>query len=379
MRFLLLDFDYPAFLDWLYAENPALHEKPFDEQLRVTTEACFGQVGFWTSNLRALGHEAYEIHVNNEFMQKQWALEHGLKVSPDWRWEFRLRRGIVPWVSRIRLRRWFDEILAAQIRHYKPDVLLNLWMPGISKRFLHEMKPDVRLLMGQHASMPLSDSVDLSCYDLAISSFLPTVEYFRRKGIPAELNRLGFEPSILPRLGCGTKAFDLTYVGSFGSFHKIHNNRGPWLETLCSRFDQMKVWAPEQDFKELSPSSPIRKRYVGPAWGLEMYRILSRSRITLNHHGNIAPYANNRRLYEATGVGALLITDSKKDLHEMFNPGKEVVAYSTPEECVELIQYYLEHEDEGQAIARAGQERTIQKHTCYERTRELLDIVRRYQ
>jgi spore maturation protein CgeB len=376
MRFLLLDSDYSAFLDWLYAENPALHENPFDEQLRVTTEACFGQVGFWTSNLRALGHEAYEIHVNNEFMQKQWAREHGLNVSPDWRWEFRLRRGIVPWVSRIRLRRWFDEILAAQIRHYKPDVLLNLAMPGISSYFLQEMKPDVRLLMGQHAASPLPDSKDLSCYDLAISSFPPTIEYFRQKGIPAELNRLGFEPSILTHLRYGTKAFDITFIGSF---HRIHSSRVTWLETLCSRFHQMKVWAPEQDIDGLSLSSPIRKRYAGSAWGWEMYEILSRSRITLNHHGDIAPYANNRRLYEATGVGALLITDSKKDLHEMFEPGKEVVAYHTPEECVELIQYYLEHEDEGQAIARAGQERTIKEHTCYERTRELLDIVRRYQ
>ena len=131
----------------------------------------------------------------------------------------------------------------------------------------------------------------------------------------------------------------------------------------------MKVWAPEQDFKELSPSSPIRKRYVGPAWWLEMYKILSRSRITLNHHGNFAPYANNRRL----------ITDSKKDLHEMFTEGKEVVAYNTTEECIELIQYYLEHEEEGQAIARAGQDRTLQEHSCYERTREILDIVRKYQ
>ena len=101
--------------------------------------------------------------------------------------------------------------------------------------------------------------------------------------------------------------------------------------------------------------------------------------MTLNHHGTIAPYANNRRLNEATGVGALLLTDSKKDLHEMFNLGKEVVAYRTPDECIELIAYYLDHEDEGQAIARAGQERTLQEHTCYERTREFLDIIRQYQ
>ncbi|TKB95068.1 MAG: glycosyltransferase family 1 protein [Nitrospira sp.] len=378
MRFLLLDFDYPGYLDWLYAENPGLHEKSFDEQLRVTTEACFGQVGFWTSNLQAFRHEAYEIHVNNESMQKQWAKEHGLNVSPDSRWEFRMRRGIVPWASRIRERRWFYEILAAQIRYYKPDVLLNLWMPGIANRFLQEMKPHVRLLMGQHASMTLSDSMDLSCYDLAISSFPPTLEYFRRKGLRAELNRLGFEPNILTRLRSGTKDFDLTFVGSFGG--SPNANRIPWLETLCSRFPQMKIWAPAQDVDLLPLSSPIRTRYAGMAWGWEMYETLSRSRITLNfHHDSPTPHANNRRLYEATGVGALLITDWKKDLHEMFEPGKEVVAYRTLEECIELIQYYLEHEDERNAIAQAGQKRTITEHTCYERTRELLDIVRKYQ
>ena len=376
MRFLLLDFDYPAFIQWLYAENPGLENKSFDEQLQVTTDTCYGQVGFWTSNLRALGHEAYEIHASNESMQKQWAREHGLNVSPDSRWEFRMRRGVVPWASRIRERSWFYEILAAQIRYYKPDVLLNLWMHGITSDFLKEMKPNIRLLMGQHASMSLPDSKDFSCYDLAISSFPPTIEYFRRKGISAELNRLGFERSILTRLGC-EKAFDLTFVGSFGGSQNI--NRISWLESLCSRFDQMKIWAPAQDVEQLSPSSPIRAHYAGTAWGWEMYETLSRSRMTLNYHHSSAPHANNRRLYEATGVGALLITDSKKDLHEMFEPGKEVVAYRTLEECIELIQYYLEHEDEGQAIARAGQERTIKQHTCYERTRELLDIVRRYQ
>ena len=55
--------------------------------------------------------------------------------------------------------------------------------------------------------------------------------------------------------------------------------------------------------------------------------VLRDSRITLNHHGNVPAFANNLRLYEATGVGTLLITDWKPDLHEVFEPGKEVVAY----------------------------------------------------
>jgi spore maturation protein CgeB len=109
-----------------------------------------------------------------------------------------------------------------------------------------------------------------------------------------------------------------------------------------------------------------------------MYAILLNSKITLNHHGNIPPYANNCRLYEATGVGTFLITDWKMNLHEIFEPGKEVIAYRTPEECAELIQYYLEHEAERKAIARAGQERTLKEHTYYHRMQELVEIVRKY-
>ena len=57
--------------------------------------------------------------------------------------------------------------------------------------------------------------------------------------------------------------------------------------------------------------------------------------MTLNHHIDVAEaYAGNLRLFEATGVGTLLVTDWKKNLHEMFEAGKEVVTYRTPEECV---------------------------------------------
>jgi len=82
--------------------------------------------------------------------------------------------------------------------------------------------------------------------------------------------------------------------------------------------------------------------------------------MTLNQ--SIFPHATNMRLFEATGVGILLITDSKVNLNELFELGKEVVAYRSPEECVELVQYYLEHDREREDIARAGQERTLQEH-----------------
>ena len=89
-------------------------------------------------------------------------------------------------------------------------------------------------------------------------------------------------------------------------------------------------------------------------------------------------YANNMRLFEATGVGTLLLTDWKANLAELFEPGREVIAYRTPDECAELIGYYLEHDAERDAVARAGQQRTLREHSYDQRMQELVDVVAPY-
>jgi spore maturation protein CgeB len=129
--------------------------------------------------------------------------------------------------------------------------------------------------------------------------------------------------------------------------------------------------------KRMPDNSPLRKCFKGMAWGMAMYQILHDSRITLNHHIGVSnAYANNMRLYEATGVGTLLLTDWKQNLPELFEPGEEVVVYRNPEECVEAAQYYLEHEEERKRIAALGQKRTLRDHTYGHRMREFLAILK---
>ncbi len=107
-----------------------------------------------------------------------------------------------------------------------------------------------------------------------------------------------------------------------------------------------------------------------------MYQALHNAKISLNLHIDAAGNnANNMRLYESTGVGAMLLTDHKDNLHTLFEPGQEVVAYRSQEECSELIGYYLSHEAERQAIAAAGQARTLKEHTYAHRMQELVDIL----
>ena len=80
------------------------------------------------------------------------------------------------------------------------------------------------------------------------------------------------------------------------------------------------------------------------------------------------------RLFEATGVGACLLTDSKENLGELFEPDAEVVAYRDADECVEKVRYLLGHESRRREIAAAGQRCTLRNHTFASRA-ALIDAV----
>ena len=370
MRFLLLSTDYPDFLTSLYRQHPGLDTQTYEEQVRARTDSLFGLADFYSRNLKQLGHEAWDIDVNNEFMQKAWGRQHAPGLNGSRRWQFRLRRGFVPWLSRME-RDWFYDILRAQIKFYRPDVLLTHTI-DIDDTFLREMKPYVRLLVGSHAS-PVEGTRDFGIYDLMLSCVDNFVDYFRRQGVKSERLRFGFEPGVLSRFSASERPIPVSFVGNVFSGHA---SRLRWLDHVCQSLSP-QLWVPS--LRGFPDTSPIMRRHRGAAWGAEMFRVLHQSRITLNHHIDVAEdYAGNIRLFEATGMGSLLVTDWKKNLHEMFEPDKEVVAYRTQEECVEKVEYYLAHDDEREAIARAGQQRTLRDHTFRQRMLELEGIVLKY-
>jgi spore maturation protein CgeB len=69
-------------------------------------------------------------------------------------------------------------------------------------------------------------------------------------------------------------------------------------------------------------------------------------------------------MFEATGVGTLLLSDGKYAKNKLFNDD-EVVYYDTVDEAVEKARYYLEHEVERNKIALKGQQKTL-THYNYE-------------
>jgi spore maturation protein CgeB len=372
-RFLIVNADYPDFLDQLYSGS-GLEQASYRDQMRARIASLFGVSDFYPRNLADLGHTASEVYVNNRILQATWAREHEVKI-PDRRLpRVVLRRGVIPWLVRDDSA-WMAAILSAQIEEFRPDVVLTHSLTDLPTRFWTSMRGHYRLLVGQIAS-PLAEDIDLRPFDLMLSSLPNFVERFRAAGLRAEPFRLAFDPIVLERLKESASApqspIDVSFVGSLSPHHP---GRHAWLELLC-REVPLQDWGP--GIEQLAADSPIRKAYRGTAWGLLMYRILGRSRISVNYHIELSgEYANNMRLYETTGVGTLLLTDWKQNLHELFEPDVEVVAYRSPEECVEKIRYLLGHEEERARIAKAGQTRTLRDHSYRSRMAELVALTER--
>lgn len=361
MRVLIVDTYYSAFLKALYGNRPDLVGRPYEEQLSVLMDACFGTADFYSANLKRLGHEAVEVVANCRPMQLRWAREHDMRLG------YHLRRGRlslpVPELD------WTCPILLAQVEAFRPDVIHFQNPCGTDRAFLKRIRPLVKVISAQIAS-PISAGSDFRHYDVVFSSFPHFVRRFGEQGIPSAYLGFGFEPRVLD----GLRRADKRAVVFVGGVSGSHTGRLALLEHVARHLD-LDWWG--YGVGALPSDSALRKAYRGPAWGVEMYQKLYSSQVTLNHHIDTSEdCANNMRLFEATGVGTMLLTDWKANLASMFEVGKEVVAYRSAEECVELIEHYLAHEAERQSVAGAGQRRTLRDHTYLRRMQQFADLLK---
>jgi hypothetical protein len=330
------------------------------------------------------------VHVNNRFMQSAWAREHGLNVEvvaeanqgrqqmlPGW-----LQRAAAPFKPMLRplvrkvglsprLDAASEQILLAQIEAFRPEMVLNQDVFYVDTNLMRRIKQIGKpVIVGQVGVEP-SRGIDWSVYDLLLSQLPRIVQAFRTAGVRAEVAHLAFEPPLIDTLPpAPAQDVDISFVGSVSEDHR---QRIALLEAVAQRHD-LKLWGNIP--KSLPASSPLHRCFQGEVWGADMYQTLRRSRITLNSHIDIAGReAGNMRLFEATGVGAFLLTDFKDNLHELFTPDTEVAVWRSIEDCLAKIDRYLADADGRAGIAAAGQARTMAQHSYRRRAGEMLKLI----
>ena len=255
--------------------------------------------------------------------------------------------------------------------------------------------------------------------DLLFSTTALMCQTLADEGFPARLLYHGFDTLVPERLEAWRRAggggeggaIGLSFLGSTGygyqSTHtprywdliKLIGNTGielwaqealdryPFagkladLDALAATLAQFKRQVPPEHFAgilaemhqamfgTLDPQMPLSRlfpeRCHPAAFGLEMYDVLQRSRVTFNRHSEFAArgYAANMRMFEATGVGTCLLTENAVNIRDLFEPGSEIVAYDGIEDCIEKAVWLLDHPDACRRIAEAGRRRTLRDHT----------------
>jgi ubiquinone/menaquinone biosynthesis C-methylase UbiE len=336
---------YDGFIERHYLSNPGLAQQNYENQLSSLLNANFGDSTYYSLALAEQGWTTHDVIINSSFLNEACKRERGYSRSSN-------------------------EIVIEQVADLKPDVVYCHDMHYMTSGVLQALRPHTKLIVGQIAST--FGEINLGLYDIVISSVPKFVDFFREHGVRSYYQPLGFSLELAEKLykrPGSSRRYPATFIGTLGG--PLHHDRTALLETMA---DDILMWG--TGVGNLEPQSPIFRSYQGEAWGEDMFRIIADSFITLNKHARFVfpggveankESANNMRLYEATGCGALLLTDYKPDIGRFFKPGEEIVTYSSVEECRELIRFFMENRDRATAIAEAGRKRTLQDHSYRQR------------
>lgn len=368
MKILFIDNCYPDFLRKIEQELTEKGVTDYDKILNYYYSYVFGTSNFYSSNMKKLGWEAEDAIINFDLLQTSWSSKNTPALN--------LMTKIIKAIPKVR--NYYQLVgnplvLLTQIKKSKPDIVYVQCIGSLPPFLIKRIKRHTKLLVGQIASKLPPDNFFLD-YDLVLSSLPNIVEKINSLGVKSEYYKIAFEQTILSKLRKTKDPYEVTHLGGYGPIHKERNRT---LEYAAKK-TRIDFWG--YGTANLSKNSPILKHFHGEAWGLDYYNILANSKITLTGHIKevAGKYANNMTLYEATGCGALLMTDYKENLGDIFEIGKEIIAYSSPEDLSKKIAYYLKHEDERKAIALAGQKRTLKEHTYKKRMIELKGILQKY-
>ena len=396
MKIFMVTFAYPEYITYLYDKNPDLAGKPFAEQKEFFRLDSYGKEEFWGGALAKYGYEFREANMNAEPMQKAWASERGFTADPI-------------------------HIVIRQIKEFAPDILWYNYHDEPSLRKILAEIPPVRLIISSVGSA-LQKTGLWKHIDLVLSCAPETIEKLSAQGVYARQLHHAFDGRINERLKDMGKPYDISFSGKIIRNVEFHLIREQILEYLANEMelvifspsahiglteffkytakmflygtsrvlmktkptrklmDKIKVYnkVTKWDGKPLPPINKKLKPFLKPpVFGLDMYQTVKNSKIALNIHADSSPrYASNVRMFEIPGPGACLLTDWKQNIGELFEPDKEVVTYKSPEECLEKAKWLISHPAEMEAIARAGQARTLKNHSYTARAERLDEIIR---
>ena len=313
-------------------------------------------------------------------------------------------------------------IIKEQVKRFQPNLLFIF---GVSyyhdKHRLEQLLdqcPSIKIKASWYGA-PEGNESKFKDYDLVLTNSIYLKVKLQSLGIKSEVLDHAFEVKTLEYLANIEKHNKAVFIGSVNKSNIGHKERTEIIEYLAqniSKFDilasiyqpaikeilhyqilearheickwfatlgltnkKFNIWSD----KSILPPNPIIfaksliKKLLNPAYGLDMFKIMSSYNISLNGHINITGQtACNMRLFESTGVGCCLLTDNMSDISKFFEPDHEILVYNSKEEALEKSKYLLDNPKEAKRIGQNGQQRTLSQHITEKQVAKLSVILK---
>ena len=123
---------------------------------------------------------------------------------------------------------------------------------------------------------------------------------------------------------------------------------------------------------QLTAASPLQLALRPPIYGQLMFQTMQRYVCAVNVHAGMAKgYAANMRLFEAAALGVCLITEDFPNLPDLFEPGFEILTYSSTAQLIDRIRFCVDNPHEACAIGERARQRALATHRYADRVSAL--------
>jgi len=86
--------------------------------------------------------------------------------------------------------------------------------------------------------------------------------------------------------------------------------------------------------------------------------------------------AVNQRVFDVPACGRFLLTDHRRQIEDLFDPGSEVICFHDPGEIKDLVRFYLHHDTARNKVAARARRRVLAEHTYEHRIEVIFRVMR---
>ncbi len=294
-------------------------------------------------------------------------------------------------------KRAYNEELLDAVKNEKPDLFWAfMYTDEIEKDVLDEIKKlttSVAWFSDDHWRLDNYSRHYAPHFTKVITTWSKAKERYAKYGITNVIrSQWGFNAGVYRSVVVPGQDIGVSFVGLRTPHREkiINTIRGAGINVFVRGFGWDEGRASFDEMLEIFSRSKINLNLNPPMSALALKplaQIFFRRRRNLivpdfwNAPKNLRSYFQKKtpqikaRPFEITGSGGFCITGAADDMEKYYVPEKEIVIYENTDDLIKKTRYYLEHDEERNAIAKAGYERATREHGYDKRLEKIFEEI----